>query len=73
MQANTIEPSPLGEGSEDGKLVLQLGHVAAGHSFLLFMQFQVDPTNVGSRPAGAALYDGNRQLSTIDRHVTVFP
>ena len=62
MQANTIEPSPIGEGSEDGKLVLQLGHVAAGHSFLLFMQFQVDPTNVGRRSQGVALYDGQRRL-----------
>ena len=30
MTANTIEPSPVGEGSRDGKLVLDLGHVPAG-------------------------------------------
>src|SRR5689334_3206207 len=30
MQINTIEPSPLGQGSHDGKLVLDLGHVPAG-------------------------------------------
>jgi hypothetical protein len=73
MQANTIEPSPLGEGSEDGKLVFQLGHVAAGHSFLLFMQFQVDPTNVGRRSQGAALYDGQRKLVELQRTITVYP
>ena len=73
MQANTIEPSPLGEGSEDGKLVFQLGHVAAGHAFVLFMQFQVDPTNVGRRSQGVALYDGQRKLVELHRTITVFP
>jgi hypothetical protein len=73
MQINTIEPSPVDEGSHDGQIVLTLGKIPAGRVHILFMQFQVDPTNVGSRPAGAALYDGNRHLSTIDRHVTVFP
>lgn len=73
MQANTIEPSPLGEGSQDGKLVFQLGHVAAGHAFVLFMQFQVDPTNVGRRSQGVALYDGQRKLVELHRTITVFP
>jgi hypothetical protein len=73
MQANTIEPGPLGEGSADGKLVFQLGHVAAGHSFLLFMQFQVDPTNVGRRSQAVALYDGQRKLVELHRTITVYP
>ena len=73
MQANTIEPSPLGEGSANGKLVFQLGHIAAGQSFLLFMQFQVDPTNVGRRSQGAALYNGQRKLVELHRAITVYP
>jgi len=73
MQSNTIEPSPIGEGSADGKLVFELGHVAAGRSYLLFMQFQVDPTNVGRRSQGAALYDGQRKLVDLHRTITVYP
>jgi hypothetical protein len=73
MQMNTIEPSPVSEASHDGQIVLTLGKIPAGRVHTLFMQFQVDPTNVGSRPAGAALYDGNRRLLKVDRHVTVFP
>jgi hypothetical protein len=73
MQANTIEPGPIGEGSADGKLVFQLGHVAAGHSYVLFMQFQVDPTNVGRRSQGVALYDGQRKLVELHRTITVYP
>jgi hypothetical protein len=72
-QINTIEPSPVSEASHDGQIVLTLGKIPAGQEHILFMQFQVDPTNVGSRPAAAALYDGSRRLLKIDRHVTVFP
>jgi hypothetical protein len=70
---NTIEPSPVGEASRDGKLVLTLGHVPAGTSYLLFLQLQVNPTNVGHRSQDVALYDGERFLTSVDRAVTVFP
>ena len=73
MTVNTIEPSPLGEGSHDGKLVLELGHVPAGETYVLFMQFQVDPTNVGRRSQTVRLYDGDELLLTMPRKVTVFP
>jgi hypothetical protein len=70
---NTIEPSPVGEASRDGKLVLELGHIPAGKTYLLFVQEQVNPTNVGHRSQDVALYDGDTFLTSIDREVTVFP
>jgi hypothetical protein len=73
MQINTIEPAPLGEGSHDGKLVLDLGHVPAGQKHILFMQFQVDPTNVGRRQQNVSLYDGRALLATVHRRITIFP
>lgn len=73
MTINTIEPSPIGEGSNDGRLVFDLGHVPAGQRHILFMQIQVNPTNVGRRPQNVRLYDGEQLLATIDRTVTVFP
>ena len=73
MQVNTIEPSPIGEASRDGDLLLTLGHIPAGQTFRLFMQFQVNPTNVGHRTANVILYDGGEKLATIKRTVTVFP
>jgi hypothetical protein len=73
MQANTIEPAPLGEASANGKLSFELGHIPAGQSYLLFMQFQVDPTNVGRRSQNVALYDGDRKLLELHRKITVFP
>jgi hypothetical protein len=73
MTINTIEPSPVGEASRDGKLVLDLGHVPAGQKYLLFVQFQVNPTNVGRRGQDVRLYDGETLVATIHRTVTVFP
>lgn len=73
ITVNTIEPSPVGEASRDGKLVLTLGHVPAGTSYILFMQLQVNPTNVGHRSQDVALYDGDTFLTSVDRAVTVYP
>ena len=73
MTMNTIEPSPIGEGSRDGKLVLELGHIRKGASYLLFIQLQVNPTNVGRRSQNVALYDENTLLTKIDRTITIFP
>lgn len=36
MAINTIEPSPLGEASKNGRLSLQLGHIPAGESHILY-------------------------------------
>lgn len=73
MTLNTIEPSPVSEASNNGRLSLELGHIPAGESYVLYVQFQVNPTNVGRRPAGARLYDGQQFLLRLDRTVTVWP
>jgi hypothetical protein len=70
---NTIEPSPIGEGSHDGRLVLELGHIPAGQKYSLYLQIQVNPTNVGRRSQGVRLYDGQTLIATIHRRVTIFP
>ena len=73
MSVNTIEPSPISEGSANGWLSLQLGHIRSGQSYLLFMQFQVNPTNVGHRPQTVVLLDGKRKLLELHREITIFP
>jgi hypothetical protein len=70
---NTIEPSPLAQTSRNGSLVLTLGPVDAGDHFTLYMDFQVNPVNVGRRSAGVILYDGDERLVHIDRKISVFP
>jgi len=73
MTMNTIEPSPLGEASRNGDLLFTLGHIPAGQRYRLFMQFQVNPTNVGRRTADVTLYDGGAELAHIHRTLTFYP
>jgi hypothetical protein len=74
MSINTIEPSPIGEGSDDGRLVLTLGHIPRGKDYILFLQIQVNPTNVAwNRAQDVELLDGRRTIAHIDRAIKVFP
>jgi hypothetical protein len=74
MAINTIEPGPVGEASRNGRLAFELGHIAKGQSYILFMQFQVNPTNIAwRRPQNVELDDGGKQILFIHRHVTIYP
>jgi hypothetical protein len=70
---NTLAPSPLGEASRDGKLVLTIGHIPAGHTYTQWMQFQVNATNVGTDSQDIVLLDGQQRLAELHRSVTTFP
>jgi hypothetical protein len=74
MAINTIQPSPLGQGSRNGRMTVQLGHVRAGASYILFMQFQVNPTNIAwHRPQNVELDDGTTKVLTIHRDIVIYP
>ena len=64
---NTIEPAPVGEASRDGDLALDFGHVAAGDSITVYLQFQVNPNNLGRRSQDVRLYDDTELLATAQR------
>jgi hypothetical protein len=73
MSINTIEPSPISQTSRDGRMQLDLGHMAAGSVYRLYMQFQVLPTNVGRRSADVTLWDSTTRILSLDRTITVLP
>jgi hypothetical protein len=74
MAINTIEPSPVGQASKDGRLSLDLGHIPKGGSFILFMQFQANATNVAwRRSQDVELDDGAKQILVLHHHVTIYP
>jgi hypothetical protein len=73
MQINSINPQPIDEASQDGRIYLDLGHIPAGHSVIYFVEFQVDPTNIGHRAQNVELEDGGRSLLTIRRTITIYP
>ncbi|HEX3236908.1 MAG TPA: hypothetical protein VHQ99_00735 [Gaiellaceae bacterium] len=73
LTINTMEPSPTSETSQNGKLALDLGPIPRGQSYVLFVDFQVNPTTVGRQDQGVTLYDGNRPLVSLHRTLTIFP
>ena len=70
---NTVEPAPVGEASRDGRIALELGRIPAGDEHRLYLQFQVNPTALGTRSQNIELYDGDRLLLSLDRDALVWP
>jgi hypothetical protein len=73
MQVNSIEPAAQSESSRDGRLVLSYGALGPGDRLRIYMQFEVNPTNVGRRSLGLELDDGTARIARIDRDITVLP
>jgi hypothetical protein len=74
MSMNTVEPSPVSQASDNGRFSFELGHIPAGKSFILFMQFQVNPTNIAwRRPQNVELDDGSHVIARLHRTITIFP
>jgi len=73
MQVNSIEPSPASESSRDGRVVLSYGSLQAGDILRVWMQFEVNPTNVGNRSYTLELDDGDHPIARIPRTLRVLP
>ena len=73
LTVNTIEPSPLNEASRDGSLALELGHLPAGARHVLYVEYQVNPTTVGTRTLKLELDDGETPVATLSRSLRIFP
>ena len=73
LTLNTIEPSPLNEASRDGNLAFDLGHLPAGSKHVLYLDYQVNPTTVGSRTLRLELQDGETPVTSLERTLRIFP
>jgi hypothetical protein len=73
LTVNTIEPGPVNEASRNGDLVLELGHIAAGSRYVLYMDYQVNPTTVGSRTLKVELQDGDQPVTSLTRKQRIWP
>jgi hypothetical protein len=73
MQVNSIEPAAGSESSRDGRLVLSYGKLAAGDRLQIWLQFEVNPTNVGRRSLALELDDAETPVARIDRDIRVLP
>jgi hypothetical protein len=73
MSENSLEPNPSTESNENGRIVLSYNKLAAGHRLIVWMYFQVNPTNVGKRREDVELDDGSTMITRVHRSLTIFP
>ena len=73
MQVNSIEPAPASELSRDGRVVLVYDKLAPGDDLRIWLQFEVNPTNVGHRSYGIELDDEAAPVVRLSPTITVLP
>jgi hypothetical protein len=73
LQFNSNEPQPVSEASRDGKVVFSYDALDAGDRLVVWLQYEVNPTNVGTRPVGVELDDADAPLVAIHPDITVLP
>lgn len=73
VQVNSYVPQPVSQASRDGRVAFELGHIPAGQTYVFYLQFQLNPTDVGRRSENVELDDGTRRIVRIQRTATVFP
>jgi hypothetical protein len=73
MSVNSLEPNPTNQSSANGRVVLSFNKLSAGRSLIVWMYFQVNPTNVGKRREDVQLKDGLTPITAVHRSLTIFP
>ena len=67
------EPQAQDEGSRGGRLVLAYSTLKPGDRVELWLQFQVNPSNVGHRSYALELDDDTQRIARVERTITVLP
>jgi hypothetical protein len=74
LTLNTVEPSAPAETSgPGGSLVLTLGRLRAGQTFVQYLDYQVNPTSSGSRHQAVTLKSDGVPVVSVGRSFTVIP
>jgi hypothetical protein len=73
MSENSMEPNPSSQTNLDGRVVLSYNTLAAGHKLIVWLYFQVNPTNVGKRREDVELDNGATMITRVHRSLTIFP
>ena len=73
MSVNSLVPNPSSQTNENGRVVLAYNRLAAGHTLIAWLYFQVNPTNVGKRREDVELDNGATVITGVHRSLTIFP
>jgi hypothetical protein len=70
---NTITPDPAEQKDVHGSVRLAYDRLPAGGDLTIRIEYQVNPTALGKKPAGVALVDGDTSIAAVHRSLTVLP
>ena len=73
MSVNSIVPDATHSFARGGRVSLAYPPLAAGSSLVVWIYFQVNPTNLGKRSQDVVLADGGRRLAVVHRSIMVWP
>ena len=73
LQVNSTEPAPVTEATRQGRVVLSYDKLDAGDFLRVWVQFEVNPTNVGSHPFDVELDDAELPVAHVSRTLTSLP
>jgi hypothetical protein len=73
LTQNTTEPQPSKERSDNGRVVLEYDTLPAGRKLTVWLQYQVNPTHVGTTDQDVELWDGTTRVVHLDHSLTTFP
>jgi uncharacterized protein (DUF697 family) len=70
---NGQTPQPLTEGSSNGEVTVDLGHIQAGKQVTFWLSLQINPTTIGRHRQNVSLYDGSTLIAIVHRSIEIFP
>jgi hypothetical protein len=70
---NTMSPEPTDWTQRDGRNVLSYDRVPAGQELVVRLQYQANPTTMGTRDQDVILEDAGRPILAVDNETIVFP
>jgi hypothetical protein len=73
MQLNTLEPAPAAVTSTGGRLDIEYDTLRRDDHLTIWLQYTVNPTNVGKRDRSVTLLDGDRELARAPGTIRVLP
>jgi hypothetical protein len=74
LTINTLEPSPSAEASgPNGSLVLDLGALQPGQTWVQYIEYQVNPTSLSRRNQVVTVLSNTQPIVTLRRTMTIVP
>jgi hypothetical protein len=73
LTINTLEPQPTGQAARGDRLVLTFDKMQPGDKTTLWVDYQVNPTHLGTTNQDVEVDDRNVVLLRVHRTLTAFP